>query len=919
MEHAQLEGRMATSAAEVERLKAAVAHVSQEVPGLKAQLHESVCAQAELQGRLHAAEEEIAAFDARMKGERDELEQTRNKVAALQGAVVSKEKMEVKLARMEEKMGTVSALEAQIGTLSQELADSHSKIAAFEQAAAEARQRKLGPMAAVVPAGLDKWAAMPKSPFSMPAFSVPSWGKRAPEPGPEEVAGGEVSAQQRGIAEGAGDEDFASVGAGGEGMETKERGLDRGRELERERALEDAQLGEGAEEASPAGEDAGHEGLEAGVFREEDGLVVMLRQQLSEMRQARAAAENEAYSLRRELAAAAREAAGDKRVLAGAHRREREQPEQRVEGGEGARECGGGDLADALLQLRMAREEVEGAHEAARVADAAANAAERRARELEHERQADFDEYREREGKSREQVKALADKLAQCEEALGQLKKKLWVKEREAQVLQQQLGASRQEGEGPSCGARADHGGWNSSALRHRAGDEMRELQRRLAATETVLAERTQRLRDVEEQLGVAAESTWAKSQETMRSGQDGHAASGSDRADGAHYPGSLGPDVPAEGSLQDVAPERGDWMDEPLDKREDDVAQVGLVMAPGTSALAAAGSEGLSAGRPQDRSIGLLSDFGSTVTNSVNGLTTRSFGGWSARLPFLKGSGPSDDSCAQLELASSEAVSPGESSAAALAHPLAPPPVSPAPATLPQTPHAIGADPASASPSSHAGDGGLWGVSSTRDAGRARSSGRGAEEEANPVGRSEGAGRKMAESGERWVGARGLVQDAVAESRAVRGFYHELEKEREAAAELAQIRSARGSAGSAGGLRASTGFDLEIAPGAALAGRAPEARSSREWILTESSEEMMDRLRGRGLVTPEEQAAEASLFLSKEWLDGIDGVGEGNSGKTTASLNGPRVSGLRKLDTRESNLWNRSASDVIPSVSSRA
>jgi chromosome segregation ATPase len=80
MEHAQLEGRMATSAAEVERLKAAVASVSQEVPGLKAQLHESVCARAELQGRLHAAEEEIAAFDARMKSERDELEQTRNKV-----------------------------------------------------------------------------------------------------------------------------------------------------------------------------------------------------------------------------------------------------------------------------------------------------------------------------------------------------------------------------------------------------------------------------------------------------------------------------------------------------------------------------------------------------------------------------------------------------------------------------------------------------------------------------------------------------------------------------------------------------------------------------------------------------------------------------------------------------------------------
>ena len=848
--------------------------------------------------------------------------------------------MEVKLARMEEKMTTVAALEAHIATLSQEVADSHSKIAAFEQAAAEARQRKLGPMAAVVPASLDKWAAMPKTPFSMPAFSVPSWGKRDPEPG--EVAGGEVPVQrQGGLAEGAGDEDDASVGGRSEGMETKERGFDRRRELERDRALEDAQLeiqrqqirvadlerklaagagtSEGAEEA--VGEDLGQEGLGA-ASKEQDRLVVMLRQQLSEAREARAAAEREAYSLRRELAAVSRDAAEEKHALVSAQSREVEQPEHRAEGGHGARAGGGGDLADVLLQLRMAREEVEGAHEAARVADAAANAAEKRARELEHERQADFDGYRERESKSREQFKALTDKLAQCEAELEQLKKKLWVKEREATVLQQQLDAARQ-GEGPSGSARADHGGWNSSALRLRAGDEMDELRRRLAATETVLAERTQRLRDYEEQLGVADESRWSKEQAAMPSGRAGRAATGSDRADGAHQPASLGPDVPAEGAHKDaaVAPEGGDGMDE-LDKREDVVAQREPVMAPVTSLLGAAGSEGVSAGRSQDR--GLLSDLGSSVTNSVSGLTARSLGGWSAKLPFLGGA-PFVDSRAQP--ATSRALSPGEPLAAAPVHPLAPPSVSSAPATQPQTPQAIGTHPVSASPSSNAGDGGVWGVPSPRNTGRARSGGRvaeEAEEAERPLGRSEGAGRKAADSGERWIGARGLVQDAVAESRAVRGFHHEREKEREAAAELAQIRSARGSVGAAG-LRASTGFDFENVPGAAHAGGAPGARSSREWILTESSEEMMDRLRGRGMAASPEEQAEASLFLSQEWLDGMNG--KVTSGKTASGSSGVRVSAGssmrrssdRLLDTRESNLWNRSAADVIPSVSSRA
>jgi hypothetical protein len=125
LEHAQLQGKMATSLAEEERLKAQVASLSKDLPELKAQLHEAVCCNGELQGRLQAAEEEIAAFGTRIRAE---LEQKLGKAA------------EMKLEAMEEKMHEVTALEEQSATLSEELTDSRNKLEVFEKAAAKERQ-----------------------------------------------------------------------------------------------------------------------------------------------------------------------------------------------------------------------------------------------------------------------------------------------------------------------------------------------------------------------------------------------------------------------------------------------------------------------------------------------------------------------------------------------------------------------------------------------------------------------------------------------------------------------------------------------------------------------------------------------------------------------------------------------------------
>ena len=913
MEHAQLEGKMATSSSEVDRLKGVVANVSKEVPGLKAQLHESVCAQAELQGRLHAAEEEIAAFDLRMKDERAELEQERNKVATLQSAVVDREKMEVKLAKMEDKMSTVSALEEHLASLSQELAESHSKVAALEQAAADARQRKLGAMASVVPASFDKWTAMPKSPFTMSGFSVPSWGKKDTE----DQSGADESQRDASTAS-----DRGSGGVKG-GVETDSQGgLDQSmREMELERQLAEARLEierlerrlEGGDSSHLAlgGDAAGVDTDEASDRELEDGGAITLRQQLSEARQARAAAEKDAYNVRREMAAMSRSAEGEKEILVGAHRKEIERLRASLAGDDSAPDEGDDDFSDMVLQLRAAREEIEGAHEAARVADAAANAAELRVRELERERQEDFIGYRERESKSREHVMSLAKKLSLCEEELEQLKKRLWVKEREAQMLQKQLDAMRSEGAGMQTNA------WHSSAMRHRAGDDVRELQHRLAATEKVLAERTHQLRDLEEQLGTAAESTWSQAQgfshdSRKGKGRGGGAPRGCASA-GVALPKALAVSTdPLQGDAllpSDASPGGHGAREQQIREVQDEADEI-KAQDTGVAAddVSTAGVPAIHDRASLDR--GFFGDLG---------LTARSLGGslpaWPAKLPFL-GADESQKMTSKSPTSAYSAAADVEVSSAtapAQALPIAPPPVSPAPAILPKSPSNAGQEPAAQPKSRDTADSAVssqWGWANTDlpdeggSGGRSGSAGMGFGDASMDSGR-----RGPADKGERWVGVRASVQDAVAESRAARGFYHELEREREAASEVEQIRSARSAAGSG-----PPGRSLKA--GASLVAHADDsigARSGRDWLLEESSEEMMERLRGKGTAAAEDEIA-ASLFLSAQWLDEVGGAGKGTSGATTAGLIGPRTASLRR--SAESSLWSRSALDVVaPSV----
>ena len=124
--------------------------------------------------------------------------------------------------------------------------------------------------------------------------------------------------------------------------------------------------------------------------------------------------------------------------------------------------------------------------------------------------------YREREGKSREMVLTLTSKLKEAEEALEQAKKRLWVKEREAQMLQKQTDNTLARTDSARTDALSDvasgrRGAAPWSCAPRSEGVDVSELQRRLTATENVLAERTQRLRDVEELLGVQAECGWAQ------------------------------------------------------------------------------------------------------------------------------------------------------------------------------------------------------------------------------------------------------------------------------------------------------------------------------------------------------------------------------------------------------------------------
>jgi len=86
LEHAQLQGKMATSVQEEERLKAKVASLSEDVAELKAQLHEAVFCTGELQGRLQASAEEIEEQVASLS---EELAASRTKLEVLEEAAAN--------------------------------------------------------------------------------------------------------------------------------------------------------------------------------------------------------------------------------------------------------------------------------------------------------------------------------------------------------------------------------------------------------------------------------------------------------------------------------------------------------------------------------------------------------------------------------------------------------------------------------------------------------------------------------------------------------------------------------------------------------------------------------------------------------------------------------------------------------------
>jgi len=455
-----------------------------------------------------------------MEVERGELEQQRNKVAALQFAVVDKDKMQVKLATMEGKMGHVTALEQQVAATAEQLANCRELLAVFQQTAADERVRKLGPMAKIVPASLDKWATMPKSPFGMPSFStVPSvslpgglWRGRGDFFGGEKkksvpfvgASGGfaapvvrardlpfdsaELVAGEGGGA-GWGQQDLEDLeckspplsgvleqwhpsrrqgengGTRAEGRDARAEGSGGGsrRELELERQLEELQLevkqqriyaldlsrkllhsrekvpgGIGKEElhrddregaggevqegevsgsSAQEGEASAQEDSWQQQWRkrkddgnlskeEEDAFMVLVRQKLTQARAARATAEQVTYTTRRELAATQREAEEEKRALIALHR---EHMQELLESRTSI--LSEEDSNELMLRLRIAQEEAEGAHEAARVADAAANVAEKRVREVEVEGHDEFIKYRDRETKSREHSLSMASKV----------------------------------------------------------------------------------------------------------------------------------------------------------------------------------------------------------------------------------------------------------------------------------------------------------------------------------------------------------------------------------------------------------------------------------------------------------------------------------------------------------------------------
>ncbi len=144
-------------------------------------------------------------------------------------------------------------------------------------------------------------------------------------------------------------------------------------------------------------------------------------------------------------------------------------------------------------------------------------------------------------------------------------------------------------------------------------------------------------------------------------------------------------------------------------------------------------------------------------------------------------------------------------------------------------------------------------------------------------------------EESERWPGAHGKVHDVVKESRAMRGFYEDLDREREQDAEIERLRSSRSEREPGGGKGVAAAHKGRAALDVCGVGSAPV-----------------------------EKEEETSLFLTDEWMQELQSVGKGDSGATTAHLMGQRTARLHR--STESSLWHRSAADTAaPSLSSRA
>ena len=107
-----------------------------------------------------------------------------------------------------------------------------------------------------------------------------------------------------------------------------------------------------------------------------------------------------------------------------------------------------------------------------------------------------------------------------------------------------------------------------------------------------------------------------------------------------------------------------------------------------------------------------------------------------------------------------------------------------------------------------------------------------------------------------------------------MRGFYEDLDREREKDAEIERLRSSQSERIPGGGMGVA----------AAHKGRAA--------------------LHARGVGSAPVEEEETSLFLTDEWMQELQSVGKGDSGATTAYLMGQRTARLHR--STESSLWHR-------------